>query len=37
MADNLKEIFEEAGEFAEAYELGLGCSSHLLATLLINI
>ena len=23
MADNLKEIFEEAGEFAEAYELGL--------------
>ena len=22
MADNLKEIFEEAGEFAEAYELG---------------
>jgi hypothetical protein len=31
MADNLKEIFEEAGEFAESYELGLNTATQLLS------
>lgn len=31
MADNLKEIFEKAGEFAEAYELGLNTATQLLS------
>ena len=31
MADNLKEIFGEAGEFAEAYELGMDKATQLLS------
>ena len=31
MADNLKEIFEEAGEFAEAYELRMNTAMQLLS------
>ena len=31
MADSLKEIFEEAGEFAAAYELGMNTATQLLS------